>query len=60
MKLSRILAVPVALVADVLTLGNMGNRSFTEQVFDAERQDQRHQQELEAVRALADLLRDLK
>lgn len=57
MKLKRILAVPFALVADVATLGNMGDRSFTQQVFDAERREQRAKEELEAIRALVDLVR---
>lgn len=40
MKLSRILAMPFAVVADVVSLGNMGDRSFTQQLFDAESRDQ--------------------
>lgn len=40
MKLTRILAAPFTLAADVVTLGNMGERSFTQQVFDAERREQ--------------------
>jgi len=39
MRLKRILAMPFALAADVATLGNMGERSFTQQVFDAERRE---------------------
>jgi hypothetical protein len=39
MKITRILSIPFALVADVVTLGNMGDRSFTQQVFDAEQED---------------------
>ncbi len=39
MKLTRILSIPFALVADVVTLGNMGDRSFTQQVFDAEQEE---------------------
>ena len=59
MKLSRILSVPFALAADVVTLGNMGDRSFTQQVFDAERREQLAKQEAEAVKALAELFRSL-
>jgi hypothetical protein len=39
MKLKRIMAMPFALVADVVTLGNMGERPFTQQLFDAERRE---------------------
>jgi len=41
MKLKRILAMPFTVVADIATLGNMGERSFTQQLFDAERREQR-------------------
>ena len=41
MKLKRIVAMPLCLAADILTLGNMGERSFTQQLFDAERREQR-------------------
>lgn len=57
MKIKRILSVPFALVADIATLGNMGDRSFTQQVFDAERREQRTKEDLEAVRALAELIK---
>jgi len=40
MKFTRILSIPVAVVADLCTLGNMGDRSFTQQVFDGDRRDQ--------------------
>lgn len=60
MKLKRILAVPFALAADVVTLGNMGDRSFTQQVFDAERRERRCREELEAVKALAALIEAIK
>lgn len=49
MKLKNIIAMPVALVADVVTCGNIGgNRSFTQQVFDRDR----HEKETEAVVAI--------
>ena len=60
MKLKRILAMPFALVADVATLGNMGDRSFTQQVFDAEKREQRANEEKEAVKALIEILRAVK
>jgi hypothetical protein len=59
-KLKRILAVPFALAADVVTLGNMGDRSFTQQVFDAERREQRVKETEEAARLLVELLRAMK
>jgi hypothetical protein len=40
MRLRRIAAIPFALLADFATLFNMGERSFTQQLFDAERREQ--------------------
>lgn len=57
MKLKRIFAVPFALAADVVTLGNMGDRSFTQQVFDAERREKRIEEEREALKALTELIK---
>lgn len=53
MKLTRILSLPFTLVADVVTLGNFGDGSFTQQVFDAEEREQRVKDELDALRILA-------
>ena len=40
MKLKRIVAMPFALLADVVSCGNIGgNRSFTQQVMDAEKRE---------------------
>jgi len=40
MKLKRIAAMPFALLADVVSCGNIGgNRSFTQQVMDAEKRE---------------------
>lgn len=55
MNLTRILAIPFTLVADVVTLGNMGGRSFTEQVFDAERAEQYNKAAAEYLRILSRL-----
>ena len=47
MKISRILTLPFALVADVVSLGNIGgDRSFTQQVFDAEERERSRAYEL--------------
>ena len=54
MKLSRIFSIPFALVADVVTLGNMGDRSFTQQVFDAERREQYNCEAIELLKILAE------
>ena len=51
MKLKRILAMPFALVADVVTLCNLGDRPFTQQLFDAERRDQWLDAEIRAFEA---------
>ena len=55
MKLTRILSMPFALAADVVTLGNMGERSFTQQVFDAERREREAKEVVAALRALAEI-----
>ena len=58
MKLKRIAAMPFALLADVVSCGNIGgNRSFTQQVMDAEKRDQ---QTAEAVELLKLLLKAAK
>lgn len=43
MKIRRILAIPFALAADIVTLGNMGDRSFTQQLFDAEKKEKENE-----------------
>jgi hypothetical protein len=61
MKLKRICALPFAFVADAATLGNIGGeRSFTQQVFDAERRERRIVDELEALRVLAEIVKAIK
>jgi len=40
MKLKNILSIPFAVVADIASLGNMGGRSFTQQVMDKDREEQ--------------------
>lgn len=55
MKLKRIAAMPFALLADAISCGNIGgNRSFTQQVFDAEK---RERETAEAIELLKILLR---
>jgi len=51
-KFTRILTTPLALIADIATLGNMGDRSFTQQLFDAERREQEQRAVIELLRAL--------
>lgn len=60
MKLSSILTVPFAVVADVVTLGNMGERTYTSQVFDAERREQRRKEDEAAAKILIEFIRALK
>jgi len=60
MKLTRIATIPFALVADVLTLGNMGERSFTQQVFDAEERERREDEARKAIALLAEIIRKEK
>ena len=44
MKLLRALAIPFTVAADIATLGNMGERSFTQQLFDADRREREEQE----------------
>lgn len=36
MKIRNALLIPLTIVADLCTLGNMGERSFTQQLFDSD------------------------
>lgn len=57
MKLRRIVALPFAFIADAATLGNIGGeRSFTQQLFDEEREQRRREAELAALREIGRLL----
>jgi hypothetical protein len=56
-KLKRILALPLAVAADAVTLGNFGQRMFTQQVFDAERREQNDRNAERAVRLAIALIR---
>lgn len=49
MKLTNLIALPIALTADALTLGQAG---VTRRIF----QDERNDQEIEAVKAMAKIL----
>ena len=55
MKLHRILTLPFAFAADVVTFGNIGGRSYTQQVFDAER----YEQGMQAVKVFAEMVVEL-
>ncbi len=57
-KFTRILTIPFAAVADLATLGNLGGRSFTQQVFDADRQEQEVKLVVDLVKAIAPLMKD--
>lgn len=53
MKLKRIVAMPFALLADVVSCGNIGgNRSFTQQVMDADRRDQQTEEAIALLKVL--------
>ena len=61
MKLMRILTLPFAAAVDVATCGNIGGeRSFVQQVFDAERREQRRKGDAALVRELVDVIKALK
>ena len=59
MKIKRILAMPFALAADVVTLGKMGEGSFTQDLFDAERSEKRFEREMRVLEVSAELLKEL-
>ena len=53
MKLKRIAAMPFALLADVVSCGNIGgNRSFTQQVMDAEKRERDTEEAIELLKLL--------
>ena len=54
MKLKNIAAIPFALVADVVSLGNMGGRSFTQQVLDKDTHEKEVDAVVERLKALAE------
>jgi hypothetical protein len=60
MKLHRILTLPFAMAADVLTLCNIGSPegSFTQQVFDAEERERKAERELAALKKIMGALGD--
>jgi hypothetical protein len=60
MKLSRIIAIPFALAADVVTLGKLGDGSYTSDLFTAERREQQSKETIETMKAIAELIRALK
>lgn len=59
MKLGNMLSIPFALAADVLTFGNMGDRSFTQQVFDKDRRQQQFDEEERAAKLVVEIIRAL-
>lgn len=52
MKLRRVIAIPFALLADLVTLGNMGERMFTQQLFDGERREAEARQVAEIIKSM--------
>jgi hypothetical protein len=47
--------MPFTLVADIATLGNMGGRSYTQQLFDAERNERSLAHERELIRLAVEI-----
>lgn len=39
MKIKNALLMPITIIADIVSLGNMGERSFTQQLIDSDRQE---------------------
>ncbi len=61
MKLHRLLSLPFTFIADAATLGNIGgDRSFTQQVFDAEKREREIQEAKDFAEAVATIVRAQK
>ena len=61
MKLHRLISLPFTFVADVATLGNIGgDRSFTQQVFDAEERERAMKEAKDLAEAIATIVRAAK
>lgn len=39
MKIKNVLLMPMTIIADIVSLGNMGDRSFTQQLVDSDKQE---------------------
>jgi len=60
MKFKRIIAMPFVLAADVITLGKMGEGSFTQDMFNAEKREQQIEAECKAIKTIAELVKAIK
>ena len=60
MKLKRILSIPFAVTADIISLGNMGRRTFTQQVFDAEREEQESEIAIKLIKLTTEIIKAAK
>jgi hypothetical protein len=58
-KFSRILALPFAAAADILTLGNLGGQSYTSQIFNNQRRDDQHRRDIETLKAAAPIIAEI-
>lgn len=60
MKLHRLAKIPFALMGDLLTLGQMGEGSFTQELFENERREQEASRFLEEIKTLLELAKMIK
>lgn len=60
MKLHRIIALPFAAVADLATLGNFGDEGYIEGILNAEKRDQRREQEWRELERAANIIATLE
>jgi hypothetical protein len=54
MKLKNVFAIPFTLAADVVTLGNMGGPSFTQQLMNKDTRERDNETIIELLKVLAD------
>lgn len=62
MKIKRILSLPFTIIADAITLGNVGGveGAFTQQLFDAEKREQRHREQRRNLDSITTFIKVLK
>lgn len=54
MKLKNVFSIPFSLIADVITLGNLGDESFTEKVFRNDREERQTEELLKLMKILSE------
>ncbi len=60
MKLHRLFKIPFTVIGDIITLGNLGEGSFTQELFKNERREQEMARFLKETKALIELAKMIK